>query len=87
MGPTGSLFMPLGPLTDDAAAALFTEHVTALAAGGVDLLWVQTMSDEAEVKAAVVAARATGLPVVCMMSLYTHQRTMMGVAPSDIAAF
>ncbi|MEC8182321.1 MAG: hypothetical protein VX123_09775 [Pseudomonadota bacterium] len=25
MGPTGSLFTPLGPLTDDAAAALFTE--------------------------------------------------------------
>ena len=87
MALTGSLFTPLGPLTDDAAAALFTEHATALAAGGVDLPRVKIMSGEAEVKAAVVAARATGLPVVCMMSLHTHQRTMMGVAPSDIAAF
>ena len=56
-------------------------------AGGVDLLWVQTMSDEAEVKAAVESARATGLPVVCMMSLYTYQRTFLGVAPSDFPAF
>ena len=45
------------------------------------------MSDEAEVKAAVEAARATGLPVVCMMSLYTYQRTFMGVAPSDFPVF
>ena len=87
MGPTGSLFTPLGPLTNDAAAALFTEQATGLVAGGVDFLWVETMSDEAEVKAAVEAARATGLPVVCMMSLYTHQRTLMGVAPSDFPAF
>ena len=87
MGPTGSLFTPLGPLTDDAAAAIFTEQATALAAGGVDLLWVETMSDEAEVKTAVAAARATGLPVVCTMSFDTHQRTMMGVAPADFAGF
>ena len=87
MGPTGSLFTPLGPLTDDAAVAIFTEQATALAAGGVDLLWVETMSDEAEVKTAVAAARATGLPVVCTMSFDTHQRTMMGVAPADFAGF
>ena len=58
-----------------------------MVAGGVDLLWVETMSDEAEVKAAVAAARATGLPVVCTMSFDTHQRTMMGVAPADFAGF
>ena len=58
-----------------------------MVAGGVDLLWVETMSDEAEVKTAVAAARATGLPVVCTMSFDTHQRTIMGVAPSDFPAF
>ena len=87
IGPTGSLFTPLGPLTDDAAVVIFTDQATALAAGGVDFLWVETMSGEIEVKAAVAAARATGLPVVCTMSFDTHQRTMMGVTPADFAGF
>ena len=87
IGSTGSLFTPLGPLTDEAAAAIFSEQATALAAGGVELLWVETMSDEAEVKAAMAAARATGLSVGCTMSFDTHQRTMMGVAPAYFVGF
>ena len=74
-------------MTDEAAAAILTEQATALAAGGVELLWVETMSDETEVKAAVAAARATGLPVMCTMSFDTNQRTMMGAAPAYFAGF
>ena len=78
----GSLFKAFGPLTDDLAAAIFTQQATALAAGGVNFLWVETLTDEA----AVVAACATGLLVVCTMSYDTHKRTMMGLAPSgDLA--
>ena len=44
MGPTGELFTPLGALDEPHAIAAFTEQATALAEGGVDLLWIETMS-------------------------------------------
>ena len=46
MGPTGELFEPLGALTPEAAIAAFAEQAAALAEGGVDLLWIETMSAE-----------------------------------------
>ena len=50
---------PMGALDHDAARAAFTEQAEALAEGGVDLLWVETMSSLEEVKAAIDAAAAT----------------------------
>ena len=81
IGPTGDLLVPLGPLTPEEAEAAFAEQAEALAEGGVDLLWVETMSAPAEVEAAVRGAAAFGLPVVTTMSFDTNGRTMMGVTP------
>ena len=36
---------PLGTLEYDEAVDIFAEQAAALVAGGVDLLWVETMSD------------------------------------------
>ena len=83
MGPTGELFVPLGPLDVDAATAVFTEQARALADGGVDLLWVETVSSREEVQAALAGADSTGLPVVCTLSFDTNGSTMMGLSPSD----
>lgn len=85
IGPTGSMMAPLGDLTFEAALALFTEQARALAEGGVDMLWVETMSDLEEVRAAVQACHeaAPGLPVVATMTFDTHGRTMMGVKPEQ----
>ena len=45
------------------AVVAFTQQAQALADGGIDVLWIETMSSNEEVGAAVVTARATGLPV------------------------
>lgn len=85
IGPTGELFTPYGPLDRGRALELFTEQATALAAAGVDVLWIETMSSIDELDAAYAAASETGLPVVTTMSFDTHGKTMMGIAAGDLA--
>lgn len=84
VGPTGELLDPLGTLTFEEATALFAEQVRGLAAGGADLILIETMSDLGEARAAVAAARevAPDLPVIVTLSFDTNLRTMMGVAPA-----
>lgn len=80
MGPTGELLSPLGEMTVSACEEAYARQAEGLAAGGVDLLWVETMSDLDEVMAAVSGARmASILPVAVTMSFDTVGRTMMGV--------
>ena len=86
IGPTGELFEPMGALDHADALAAFTEQAEALAAGGVDLLWIETMSSLEEVKAAIEAASAVGLPAASCMTFDTAARSMMGVTPSDFAS-
>ncbi len=85
VGPTGELLEPLGTLTPDDAQAVFEEQVRGLVDGGIDLVIIETMSDLAEVEAAVraVQAVAADLPIVVTLSFDTHLRTMMGVTPAD----
>src|SRR5580700_1573271 len=85
MGPTGEILEPLGPLSLDAAREAFAEQARALARGGADILWIETMSSVEETEAAVAGARVTGLPVVATLSFDTNGRTMMGVTPVDLA--
>ena len=53
----------MGALDHADALAAFTEQAEALAAGGVDLLWIETMSSFEEVSAAIEAASA----VACLL--------------------
>ena len=86
MGPTGELLAPLGSMTADACEAAFAEQADGLARGGVDLLWIETVSDLAEAEAAVRGARrACDLPVAVTMSFDTAGRTMMGVTGTEAA--
>ena len=87
LGPTGELFQPLGPLTMDSGAEAFAEQARALAEGGVDFLWIETMSSREEVAAAVQGARETVLAMVCTMTFDTAGRTMMGITPEEAAVF
>ena len=85
IGPCGQFFSPLGLLTHEAGVASFAEQVRGLVDGGVDILWVETMSDLQEVRAAVEACQtvAPELPVVATMTFDTHGRTMMGTTPEQ----
>ncbi|HEX4240877.1 MAG TPA: betaine--homocysteine S-methyltransferase [Steroidobacteraceae bacterium] len=85
MGPTGEILEPLGPLSAAEAEISFAEQAAALARGGADLLWIETMSSVEETTAAVNGARTAGLPVVATLSFDTNGRTMMGVTPSELA--
>jgi methionine synthase I (cobalamin-dependent) len=86
MGPTGEILEPLGPLSLADAGEAFGEQAAALAQGGADLLWIETMSSIEETEAAVAGARATGLPIVATLSFDTNGRTMMGITPADLAS-
>lgn len=85
IGPTGNILVPYGEMTFDEASDVFEEQATALLAGGVDVFWVETMSDLEEVRAAIEACRrvAPDFPVVATMTFDTHGRTMMGVTPEQ----
>src|SRR4051794_3026569 len=85
MGPSGELFEPMGKLTYPDAVAGFAEQAAGLQAGGADVLWIETMSDLQEVRAAVEGARsgAPTLPVVTTMTFDTRGFTMMGVSPAE----
>ena len=83
----GDFFEPLGHLTHSSAIAGFSEQADALAEGGVDVLWIETMSSNEEVAAAIEAAKATGLPICATMTFDTGSRSMMGVVPADFAEF
>ena len=87
IGPTGEMMPPLGKLTYTAAVEMFAEQAAALAAGGVDCIYIETMSDLNEAKAAVEGAQhATDLPVFCTFSFDTHGRTGMGISPAQAAS-
>lgn len=85
IGPTGDLMEPMGILTIDSAKEIFAEQIRGLVDGGADALLIETMSDLAEVEAAVNAAHdvAPNLPVIATMSFDTNLRTMMGVKPAQ----
>jgi 5-methyltetrahydrofolate--homocysteine methyltransferase len=84
MGPTGQLLEPLGTLRVSEAEKSFADQAAGLAEGGVDLFWVETMSDLSEVKAAVAGIRSVSdLPIAATMSFDSHGRTMMGVSPEQ----
>jgi len=86
IGPTGEMMVPIGPLTYETAAELFAEQARALAAGGVDFIYIETMSDLKEAKAAIEGARqGCDLPVFCTFSFDTHGHTSMGVSPAQAA--
>ena len=86
MGPTGELLEPMGNMSAAACEAAFAEQAAGLAAGGADVLWIETMSDLDELEAAVRGARAAcDLPIAATMSFDTAGRTMMGVTGAELA--
>ena len=85
LGPTGELMAPLGTMDAAEAQEIFAEQLRGLRDGGIDVVLIETMSDLAEVHAAVAAARSVvpDLPVIATLSFDTNLRTMMGVRPAD----
>jgi 5-methyltetrahydrofolate--homocysteine methyltransferase len=87
IGPLGEFMAPIGKITYEQAVEIFTEQATALAEAGVDVLYIETMSDLNEVRAAVEGAQqsGSGLPIFATLSFDSHGRTNMGVSPEQAA--
>ena len=87
IGPSGEIVQPLGTLDYDIAVDAFREQAASLVAGGVDLIWIETMSDLNEIKAAIEGVRraAPGIALVTTMTFDTRGHTMMGVSPEQAA--
>ena len=86
MGPTGELLIPMGSMTYEEGRDAFAEQAHGLVEGGADILWVETMSDLNEVRAAVEGARSVSaeIPICATMSYDTRGRTMMGVTGAQM---
>lgn len=87
IGPLGKGLAPFGPLSHAAAQQAFEEQIAALAAGGVDLLLLETFGDLTEISLAVRAAQAVAshLPIVAQMTFVEERRTLAGHSPLDVA--
>jgi 5-methyltetrahydrofolate--homocysteine methyltransferase len=88
VGPTGELMAPLGTMDAAEAQAIFEEQLVGLRDGGIDVVLIETMSDLAEVEAAIAAARSVvpDLPIIATLSFDTNLHTMMGVRPAAAVA-
>ncbi len=87
IGPLGELLAPLGKITYEQAVEIFAEQAAALAEAGVDVLYIETMSDLNEVRAAVEGAQqvGSGIPIFATLSFDRNGRTNMGVRPEQAA--
>ena len=85
IGPSGAIMAPVGTLEVTEAVEIFAEQAAALIAGGVDLIWIETMSDLGEIRAAVQGVRSVSadIPIVTTMTFDTRGHTMMGVSPEQ----
>jgi 5-methyltetrahydrofolate--homocysteine methyltransferase len=88
IGPTGEIMAPLGTLEPAEAVDVFAEEAAALIAGGVDLIWIETMSHLSEIESAIAGVRhvSPGVPIVATMTFDTRGHTMMGVSPEQAVA-
>jgi len=87
LGPTGQLVEPYGLLTRDVAVAAYAEQAAALAAGGVDVLVLETFFSLDEALWALEGARgASDLPLVASFSFDQGTRTMMGLGAAEMVA-
>jgi 5-methyltetrahydrofolate--homocysteine methyltransferase len=84
VGPTGEIMQPVGPLSHALAVEMFHEQADGLKEGGVDVLWLETISAAEEYRAAAEAFALVGLPWCGTMSFDTAGRTMMGVTSADM---
>lgn len=85
MGPIGEFLEPLGTISFDEVVTVFEAQARALLDGGVNLFWIETMSDVEEVRAAITACHQVdvSVPIVTTMTFDTKGRTMMGIKPEQ----
>ena len=87
LGPTGRMLKPYGDLDFEDAVAAFAATVRAGVESGVDLAFIETMSDSYETKAALLAVKENSdLPVFVSNAYGADGKLMTGADPAAMAA-
>ncbi len=87
IGPCGKLLKPYGDFAFEDAVALFAKTVRLGVKYGVDLLYIETMGDSYETKAAVLAAKENSdLPVFVSCAYGADGKLTTGATPAAMVA-
>ncbi len=87
IGPCGKLLKPYGDLDFEDAVELFAKTVRLGVKYGVDLLFIETMNDSLECKAAVLAAKENSdLPIFVSCAFGEDGKLMTGATPAAMVA-
>lgn len=87
IGPTGKILKPFGDLDFEDAVETFAKTVRLGVKYGADLVYIETMGDAYETKAAVLAAKENGdLPVFVSCAYGEDGKLMLGASPAAMIA-
>lgn len=82
IGPLDLRIEPYGPTSFDEAKEMFSEQISALLEGGVDLFVLETFSDLSEIEQAIKAVRElSDLPIFAQITITTEGNTVFGATP------
>lgn len=87
VGPLGRMLKPLGDTDLEDAVGAFRQVMELGAEAGADLIFIETMNDLSETRAAVLAAKeGTDLPVIASNAYGTDGRLLTGADPETVVA-
>jgi methionine synthase I (cobalamin-dependent) len=84
-GPSGRFLAPVGDVSFDRMLSSYRDFCRAGRDAGADLVFIETQTDLAEMRCALIAARETGLSAAASSTYNPNARTLTGGAP-DCAA-
>lgn len=87
IGPTGKLLKPYGDFDFEDAVSVFSKTAKIGASCGVDLVFIETMNDSYETKAAILGVKeACDLPVFVSNAYGEDGKLMTGASPEAMVA-
>ena len=87
IGPTGKMLRPYGDLDFEDAVSIFSHTVELGVKYGVDLIFIETMNDSYETKAALLAAKESStLPIFVSNAYGDDGKLMTGADPLTMVA-
>ena len=87
VGPTGRMLKPYGDLDFEDAVSIFAETVRLGVKYGADLIFIETMNDSYETKAALLAAKENAcLPVFVSNAFGEDGKLLTGASPAAMVA-
>ena len=87
MGPSGKMLKPYGDFEFEEAVALFSKTVALAQKYGADLIFIETMNDSYETKAALLGAKeASDLPVFVTCAYGEDEKLLTGASPEAMVA-